>query len=63
MKRLLFYISPKKYYKYAIQIPPYILKKTDLKEGDELDIDVNECIIMIKKSKNLDLVKVKQNTN
>ena len=39
----------KQYHKYRINIPESILQEADLKEGDELDVEVKDKKIVLSK--------------
>jgi bifunctional DNA-binding transcriptional regulator/antitoxin component of YhaV-PrlF toxin-antitoxin module len=48
-KRFLRKYHNKDYFKFIINLPPKIIEKAQLKEGDNLEIFVEEEIIKIKK--------------
>ena len=48
-KRFLREANGKKYFKYIIQIPPEEIKKSQLKEGDELKIESKKGEIKLNK--------------
>ena len=42
-------VNGKKYYKYVVQVPPEVIKEAGLKEGDELDVEVEKGEVKLKK--------------
>jgi AbrB family looped-hinge helix DNA binding protein len=48
-KRFLREINKKKYYKFMINIPPEIIEEAKLKEGDELEVEVKDEEVRLKK--------------
>lgn len=48
-KRFLREVNKKKYYKFMINIPPEIVEKAKLKEGDELGVSVKKGEVRLKK--------------
>lgn len=50
-KRFLRKHKDKDYYKYIVNLPPLKIKEAGFKEGDELEVEVKNDKIVIKKSK------------
>ena len=50
-KRFLRKYKSKDYYKYIVNLPPLKIKEAGFKEGDELEVEVKNDKIVIKKSK------------
>ncbi len=50
-KRFLRTHKKKDYYKYIVNIPPLMVKEAGFNEGEELDLDVKEGKITLKKKK------------
>jgi len=48
-KRFLRKYKEKDYYKYMINIPPEAVEKAQLREGDELDVEVKKGELRLKK--------------
>lgn len=48
-KRFLREVNKKKYYKFMINIPPELVEKAKLKEGDELKAVVKKGEIILKR--------------
>ena len=46
-KRFLREVNGKKYYKYVVQLPPEIIKKAKLKEGDELEAEAGAGVVRL----------------
>jgi hypothetical protein len=50
-KRFLRKYKKKDYYKYVVNIPPFMVKEAGFGEGEELDIDAKTGKITLKKKK------------
>jgi bifunctional DNA-binding transcriptional regulator/antitoxin component of YhaV-PrlF toxin-antitoxin module len=48
-KRFLREVNKKKYYKFMINIPPELIEKAKLKEGDELEGKAEKGKVVLKK--------------
>ena len=50
-KRFLRKYKNKDYYKYMVNIPPMMVREAGFKEGEDLDIDVKDGKLTIKRKK------------
>ncbi|MFZ5955317.1 MAG: AbrB/MazE/SpoVT family DNA-binding domain-containing protein [Nanoarchaeota archaeon] len=48
-KRFIRKVNNKDYYKYILNVPPMIIKESGIKEGEEIDIKVENGKIVLRK--------------